>query len=254
MEWIFGSYNLSDLAQIETLEDSYNLPPVRGDNPEVPLREGRLHVSKFYDQHKLTLGMVCVGATPEEFLRKLELLQMLLGNRTRQYLKKDYGGGTIRQALAEVSGNLGFRQLGPRAAKLTVDFRLAEPFFRSTALTQQIQSIATSPTDFTVNNPGTAADRSAVVTFTGPLDHPKLTNQSNSVWVSYEGTLTAGHSVVINTANFTAVYDGVTNVVGNVWHSGDVYFMVLLPGDNSMRMESATTGGNVQIQFYPPSF
>jgi hypothetical protein len=254
VNWLFGAYNLSDLAHIEVIEDSYNLPPVRGDNPEVPLREGRLHVAKFYDQRKLVLGMVCAGATEGEFRQKLSLIQTVCGNRTRQYLQKDYGNGDVRQALAEVVGSLGFKQMGTRAAKLTVDFLLAEPFFRSVTQTTKLQSISASPTDFTVSNAGTAADRSAVITFTGPLDHPRLTNLLNNVWVSYNNTLLGGHTVVINTANFTAVYDGATNVVGNIWHSGDVYFMLLLPGDNSMRLETNTTGGSVQIQFYPPYF
>lgn len=62
--WWFGDYPLDDIAQgsegqhaIEELATAQDLAAVRGENPEVPLREGRIFVKKSYDSRVVSLGM-----------------------------------------------------------------------------------------------------------------------------------------------------------------------------------------------------
>jgi hypothetical protein len=126
-----------------------------------------------------------------------------------------------------------------------------------------VQKINLSPTYYPIVNPGTAEECKAIITLTGPLQNLKIINLTASnyyggvftgyVWVGYMGAITAGHHVTINCANFTAVDETGANKVGNVVHSGAPSFLVLLPGNNSMRAEDdIATTGLVTIEFYPP--
>jgi hypothetical protein len=168
--------------------------------------------------------------------------------------------GSIRTAWAK-SMNLQVKRTGPTAMRLTVDYVMARPFFRSSEETSDTQTVDASPKTYTLTNPGTAEDRSAVITFTGPLSYPKLTNLitdpvsglAANVWVGYNGALTAGQTVVIDVAAGTCLFNGANALTGLI-HSGDTYFMVLKSGANSMQVETLVTGGTVKVEFYAPYF
>lgn len=254
MTWKFGGTDLGMVANdgrygISELSSPNDLPETRGKNPVVPLREGTIHSPKIFDERTISLGMWIVGDNRQDFQSRLDTLKQLLGRRQRQTLQRIMEDGSTREAQAEVARTLGFRKQGPAYGRFTVDFLLAEPHMRSDTLTDTGSvGISSSPHDFTLNNPGTAEDRSAIITFDGPLENPKLTNQDNGIWVGLIGILGAGSSYEINTAEFSISptdYD-------ILQHSGDNYFMVINPGDNAMRLETDTTGGSVRIQFYAP--
>jgi hypothetical protein len=255
MTWEFGGTTLSMVANsgkyaVEEIDTFYNMPKVRGDNPEVPLREGRIHVEKVYDQRILTLGMWVVGTSESDYEERIDTLKQLFGSRDRQLLKRTMGDGSVRQAYAEVVNTLGFKAVGPLGGRFTVDFLVAGAFLRSDTQTSSGEvSVSASPTDFTVNNGGTVKDKSAVITFHGPLENPKLENLTNGIWVGLNDTLGAADEVAVDVEEFTADPEA---DIGNVEHSGDTYFMVLEPGDNSMRLTTDTTGGWVKVAFYAP--
>jgi hypothetical protein len=126
-----------------------------------------------------------------------------------------------------------------------------------------VQKINLSPTYYPIFNPGTAEECKAVITLTGPLTNPKIINLTAAnyygglftgyVWVGYMGVIGGGHSVTIDCANFTAVDETGSNVVGNIVHSGAPSFMVFMSGNNSMRVEDdIATTGLVTVEFYPP--
>ena len=257
MTWFFGDTCLDMLSNddslgVEDIGDVNGIPTPRGSNPEIPLREGRVHVAKLFDQRVISLGMWLVGSSPADFEARLDGLKKLVGNRRRQLLKRVMTGGSVRQVYAEVTGNLSYTRVGPTAGRFVIDFMLAEPFFRSEVLfAPAATSIAASPKTFTINNGGTAADRSALILLNGTLSNVKITNLTNNVWVSYAPAISGGAAVIIDVANFTAKL-GATSVLGDVLHSGDSYFMVLEPDSNTIQVESSTLGGSVQFKFYPP--
>lgn len=252
--WKFGEteFTLAGATNVVDLSGALKLPSVRGDNPEIPMREGRPHIEKLFDQRVVTLGMQLVGSSISDFETKLDALNLLFGNRARQYLQRTLAGGAVRRAWAEVQ-KCDVKLDSPASAKITVDFLLAEPFFRSTTQVNVLQTANTLMTTFALTNPGTAPDRSAIITFTGPLSYPKLTNLSSGVWVGYNDAIDTGVQVVINTPAFSCK-QGATSLLSKFVHSGDAYAMLLAPGANNMQLDTAVTGGSVRIQFYPPNF
>ena len=251
-QWSFGGIDLSlaGAMNVVDLSDALGMPAVRGDNPEIPMREGRPHVEKMFDQRVITLGIYLMGTSVMDFEATLNEVKLLLGRRTRQTLQRTMADGSLRNVQAEVI-NLDPKLDSPVSARITVDFKLAEPFFRSITQVNQLQAISASPTLFTLGNGGNVDDRSAIITLTGPLNYPKLTNVTNGVWVGYNEVIGAGNVVVIDTSAFTCLL-GTTNMLNKLVHSGDSYFFKLQPGINSLSLETLTTGGSVRIQFYPP--
>lgn len=251
-QWGFGStwFTLAGATNVIDLSSALDLPPVKGSNADIPMREGKYALVKDFDQRVVTLGMNLQGVSILDFETKLDALKLLFGNRTRQYLQRVLQDSTVRRALAEVT-KFDIKLTSPISAKMTADFVLAEPFFRSTILSTDTQTISASPHSYSLANPGSAAERGAIITFTGPLDYPKLTNLTNNVYVGYNNAISAGVAVVINSALFSCA-QGATNLLNKLVHSGDAYFFKLEPGVNSLKLESNVTGGTVKVDFYPP--
>ena len=240
--------------------DADELPPFRGENPVIPLREGRLDVDLVRDQWKISMGLFSQAVSASALETAHDALKKLFGNPKRRLLERIMEDSSIRAAWAKPM-NLQVKRSGPLGMKLTVDFLLASPFFRSTVATSDTQTIDSNPKTYSLTNPGTAEDRSAVITFTGPLSYPKLTNLitdpvtglAANVWVGYTGALTAGQTVVIDVVAGTCLFNG-ANALNQLIHSGDTYFMVLKSGANSMKVDSSVTGGTVKVEFYAPYF
>jgi len=260
--WKFGSTDLTSLGAYNVInfEDAQGISKKRGDNPVIPLREGRLFVKKIYDQRPFSLGMFIKGSSRIDFESKMDSFRKLFGPGNQQFLQRTMADGGVRKAAAEVT-DFDVSQKSNRYARVTVDFLLDKPFFRSTVATSDTQTIDSNPKTYTLTNPGTAEDRSAVITFMGPLSYPKLTNLitdpvtglAANVWVGYTGALTAGQTVVIDVAAGTCLFNG-ANALNQLIHSGDTYFMVLKSGANSMKVDSSVTGGTVKVEFYAPYF
>jgi phage-related protein len=105
-----------------------------------------------------------------------------------------------------------------------------------------------------VDNIGTVEERDPTITFAGPLKNIVISS-TDSVSLTYTGTLASSDTVVIKTettGEYSAILNGVTNVIGNVTHSGTSALLVLLPGTNNLSVTTETTGGTVKIEFYPP--
>lgn len=250
--WNFGGtdFTIAGATNVTDLSSALDLPPVKGSNADIPMREGKYALQKDFDQRTVTLGMSLMGSSITDFETKIDALKLLFGKRTRQYLQRTLVDTSVRRALAEVT-QFDVKLASPISAKMTVDFVLAEPFFRSTGLTDVLTAIAASPTNYNVTNSGSAPERGAVVKFIGPLDYPKLINITNGVYVGYNDAIAPSVEVVIDCSAFTC-FQGSTPYLNKLVHSGDAYFFKLEPGVNALKLETNTVGGNVRVQFYPP--
>jgi hypothetical protein len=261
-KWRFNSTPFfgKDATIVTEFTDADDLPALRGDNPTIPLREGRPDVDLVYDQRKISMGLYMSSATRSAFETSHDGLRKLFGDPRQRLLERIMEDGSIRKVWAK-SMNLQVKRVSPLAMKLTIDFLMASPFFRSSVKTTDTQTVSTSPITYTLTQPGTAEDRSAILTLTGPLSCPKVSNLitdpitglARNILVGLNITLTAGQVVVIDVAAFTCLQNA-TNILGDLVHSGDPYFMVLKSGANSMQIESLATGGTVKIEYYAPYF
>ena len=251
--WKFGNVILSSFGHITELDSYLDIPPKRGGNIFIPFQDGNVHVPKFFDQKVISFGMEIVSDGVCDLEEKLDNLKMLLGVRGQQYLSNTMFQGGERRALAEVVTQLGVtRGSDPRVARVVIDFLLSGSFLRSAVLTSVETTINSTPKTFTINNPGTADERTAIITLTGPLDHAIITNTTNSIAVEYNNDLAgAGNVVVINCGTFATIPAG---AIADIIHTGDTAFMVLAPGDNAFSVVSTGghTTGKIKFEFYAP--
>lgn len=255
--WSFRGTNLDTLGIVTLVSDSLKMPKRRGDNVLVPFRHGRFFARKYFEQRTLSLGLEIVEDSIEAFEAKMDTVKALMGQETLGTLSQTLEDLSVRSAQAECTGDLNGARTSPVSMRLVLDFTMPEPFFRSNTLTSDEQTINASPKTYTLNNPGTAEETKPKITLTGPLANTEITNTTNGVKVKYNGTITAGHYVVIDidatTGEYTAVDDLAANVIGNVTHLGNAALMVLKSGNNAMSVTDDThTTGTVKVEFYPP--
>jgi len=256
-KWSFGGVDLDTLGIVTLVSDSLKLPEKRGENMLIPFREGRVWVEKEFDQRNMTLGLEVATDSIAELESRMDVVKALFGRRSLQSLSQTLEDLSVRSCYAEYTGDLSLTRISPVSVRMALDFAMPEPFFRSNVLTSDEQTIDASPKTYTLNNPGSAEERRAAITLTGPLSSPEITNTTNGVSVKYNAAITSGHYVVIGvdteTGEYTATDDLSANVIGNVTHQGSAALMVLDAGDNAMSVTDGThTTGKVKFEFYAP--
>jgi phage-related protein len=251
--WKFGTITLTTLGIITKLSDSLEMPARRGDNIIIPFRHGRIWTKKYYDQRTILLGMALTETSAAALETKMDTIKVLCGLSAQQMLEVTLEDASVRQAYAEVAGKISVARLSAGMAKLVIPFTLNEPFFRSNILYSLETTIDASPHAFDPNNSGTVEECGAIITFTGPMEHPKLEHIASGVYVQYDAHISNGDTVTINCKEYTAVHSVSGNVINSIIHHGDPTFMVLLPGANHLHAtDSNPTTGKAKIEFYPP--
>jgi hypothetical protein len=252
--WAFGGVRLSSLGAVTELDSYLDLPPKRGDNILIPFRDGRVHVDKYFEQRVVSFGIEVSADRICDLEDKFDIIKALFGPKTQQYLSYISSTGP-RQALAEVVGLLNpTRNPDPLVAKIVVDFLLAEPYFRAVTLTTLTETMNADKTGLTWNNPGSAQECNAIIILDGQLNNTIITNNTNGAVLNYWDVIAGGEQVVIDCKNFTAVMDGITNVIGYVAHTGVPSLFALDAGDNDIDIsDDDEAGGVVTVTFYPPN-
>lgn len=255
--WYFNEVDLSTLGYVTMVSDSLDMPKRRGGNKLIPLRHGRVFEEKYYDERVIELGLEIVEDSIQALEQKMDVVKALFGKTTLGLLSQVLEDETVRSAQAEFSGDLNGNRISPVSQRLVLEFTMPEPFFRSDTLISDTQTINASPKTYTLSNPGTAQETKPKITLTGPLSNTEITNTENDVSVKYNGTITAGHYVVIDvdaeTGEYTAVDDLANDVIGNVTHEGAAALFVLESGNNDLSVTDDThTTGTVKIEFYAP--
>jgi hypothetical protein len=256
-KWSFGGVELDTLGVVTLVSDSLKLPEKRGENLLIPFMAGRAWVEKEFDQRSMTLGLEVIAESIQDLETRMDFLKKFFGRRALGLLRQTLEDLTSRSCYAEYTGDLSLTRISPVSVRMALDFTMPEPFFRSSVLTSDEQTIDESPKTYTLNNPGSAEERGALITLTGPLANPEITNTTNGVSVKYNAAITSGHYVVIGvdseTGEYSATDDLSANVIGNVSHSGSAALMVLDAGDNAMSVtDEVATTGTVKFEFYAP--
>jgi len=252
--WSFRDTALDDIGIVTMVSDSLRMPERRGENVMIPFHDGRVFVEKFFEQRSLTLGLEINEATLQDLESKLDTFKSLLGKHSLGTLAQTLEDASVRTLQVEYTGDLNLKRISPLCVRLVLEFIAPDPFFQGEFQINDLQEISSSPTLFTLTNPGTADIRDPRIILTGPLDQVTITNTSNGVSLSYNAAIDAPRIVTIdkNGTDYVATDDLGVNVIGNVTHSGDSALFVLDAGDNELEVvDSVATSGSVAFEFYP---
>jgi hypothetical protein len=244
--------DLSNYARIISTWDSvHGLPPVVGEDPQVPLRAGAVHVDKVAGPRDLTVLVDVLGVNPSTGADVASPAKQWNDNwRTLTALLWEPQPTTLTRRLAFTAGNedqvqaatfLGATEpsfSNSEHALVALSWRLLDGAWYASAATTD--TISTASDTFTLA--GTARSRRMTLTFSGVNATQTLTNTTLGVSVTVTGDKTT-HAVVLDVDDFTATQNG-SSVVGTVSHSGDPYWMVFAPGSNALTLSG---GGSVAI-------
>lgn len=253
---------------IETFTGHSGIPPRVGENRRIPARHGRRWVPKTYDQRTITLAMWVNGADedglvpPEgeravfnDNLRALKRLFLAADRQLAVTRKLTFTTGQeTHTCLAEVASTMEPVFLNKTFARFTVDLILADPWWYGPSQNTVVPVLGTN-----VTNPGDIEATALTITLAGHLINPRIRNLTTNpdVTVAYMGEILPGHSVVLDAHNFVATHSTQGNVIGKIVHTGDVFWMKLLPGLNHLWIEDAIIGGpaglgTATLTFNPP--
>lgn len=253
--WSFRGTALDDLGIVTMVSDSLMMPEKRGDNILIPFQDGRLHVTKFFEQRSMAIGLEIVEETRAALESKMDTVKALFGSRSLGSLVQTLEDLSVRSLQVEYAGSLDLTPVSPVSVKMVLEFIAPDPYFRGSTLLSEIQVIDANPKTFTINNPGTADERNPKIILTGPLDHVTITNTTNSVSISYNAAIDAPRIVTIEKTgrDYVVTDDLGANMIGNISHAGSEALFVLNAGDNDMSVvDAVATTGSVALEFYPP--
>lgn len=256
--WEYDGIDLTQTGyNVRLLGAPFVTPARRGDNVVVPGKPGRFYVPKQIDQRVQTLAMWAIdepvgGGTESEanMLANLDVLRGLFARAGQHTLKQQFGSA-VRTATVEVVNQVTFEpKVGNLAYVFMVDFLMSDPlWYAETKTAFGPTTITMASQNITVTNAGTYQSEKAIFTLAGPLSNPKLT--IGSVWVQYTGAIAGGQSLVIDCGAWTALLAG-ADVSGNITHDGDLCWLPIPVGANTLAVTTGTTGGTVKVEFYAP--
>lgn len=185
-------------------------PNLRGENVVVPGRHGRIRTPrKRFDEAEIVLPMWVVGAlrdggvpvgsseVEEFFARRDELLRLFYADRVvLEFTRPD---GHAVNASCEVADVLDFTRVAAAPlAKVAVALRIPAAFWQDSVSVSQTVSGPTGTTQpLTAFDGATAPMSDLLVTFTGPVNNPMIAHGSR--WVKYNGVVSSGRQLVLNT-------------------------------------------------------
>ena len=253
--WTFNSFALSVRGKwdVESVIEGIGIPKFRGNDLRVPFQHGNRWIKKRFDSRKIVFSMWIKGTDRVDLDDNIDTFLTAIGKPGLHTLSRTLRSGETRLAQAELCSEIHFVRKNPGYAKFALELELPDPFFYGTGKATDIRTVTATPLSWTHVNAGTAPATQMLITLTGPLSNPVLRNQDNGVWIQYLGTIMSGESVVLDTKYFTCV-QGDFNMISIVKHDGDACWMILDAGDNSMMLETESTGGSVTLDYYPAFF
>jgi len=253
--WEFDGIDLSTYGyNVRALGANEQVPAKRGRNIVVPGKPGRIHTTKVLDERYLSLGMQVWGRETgsktalagSSLWNNLETLKQTFAKAGEHTLKYQ-ANGTTRLCTAEVINTIEFKPGGPYHYDFVVEFTMADPFwYAETARTVGPTTISAGTQNITVPNNGTYQNEDAEITFTGPGVDPKFT--IDSYWVQYSGTISAGSTLVIDCADFSATCGGAA-ATESITHDGAFSWLPVPVGTaNTLTVNCSGYGTATSVQ------
>ena len=249
--WTFNGFSLSSKGKwdVEAVIEGIGIPKFRGNDLRVPFQHGNRWIKKRFDSRKVAFSMWIKGTDRADLDQNIDAFLTAIGTPGLHTLVRTMRSGETRLAQAELCSEIQFVRKNPGYAKFALEMELPDPLFYGTGQTTHVKTASASPFTWTHVNVGSAPAMSMVITLEGPLSNPILKNLSTGVWLQYVGTILNGEAVVLDTKCFTCL-QGDQNMISIVKHGGDAYWMILDAGDNSLVLETETTGGSVTLDYY----
>jgi hypothetical protein len=238
-------------------------PPLRGRDITVPYAPGDMHVPKQVGARTITLDMFVLGATEDgeippgtaadQFDKNFRKLRRLLWTPNRRFtLTKRFrdDDGVLRTVTAQgqYAGGLSPAMTGRTRALFSVDIRLADPYFYGPEITK---ALVTGNNTVTVY--GDDITRAVKLHVVGPRNKPKVRNATLNVTVEYNGDISSGDVLDVDVKNFSSVTDPAAippySSTGKILHSGDAFWLVMQPGDNTLAVSSTSGIGGVTMTY-----
>lgn len=206
-----GSYCFmtSDISELLTV------PTRRGENAVVPGRHGVIRTrNKKFEPGEIVLPMWIVGATSYGaipygttdrelfFTRRDELLRIFYADEVA--LRFTRPNGLVTEAVCEVMDVIDFtRRQDEPLARISVALRVLGSFWRDLEPVSQTITGATGTTvPLAAFAGGTAPMSDLQVTFTGPVNNPRLTHGAS--WLQYNGVIATGRELVLDSGFWSA--------------------------------------------------
>jgi|GEM_PF-6913814 len=129
--------------------------------------------------------------------------------------------------------------------------RSVDPFFRGLNKNRDSQTLASSPTSWTITNNGKVYSK-PIIKVTAPgggsITAVTIENLTTGEIMSYSGTIAASESLIIDTDAATVENDG-ANDIANFSGAGD--FIRLVPGANSLKATfTGTANGTIKFDWF----
>lgn len=242
-------------------------PPMRGDDVVIGYQPGEEWVAKMPGARVLSLGMWVTGANDDgtvpadkalEFRENWAMLRRLLWNRQERFtLRKRFydEGGTLRtaDAQAEFQGGLNPEMHGISAAAFTVDLKLADPFFYSSAQTISLNTAASGGVwSGTVLGDWYARKVSLTATASNDVSSPSLTVDTMTPVASWSvlADVPTGKQFTMDVLSQSCRVDGV-NAGGLVSRFGSRDWLRLNPGACQITASALVGAWTGTLTYYP---
>lgn len=265
----FDGVQLNTYAKnISTFSGRLSTPEIRGDTLVLPNRSGYIFTPNrplgpgemVWSMWVLGCndnGVVPVGSNfRQQFQANWDSLSRLFTRRSRMSsVSKVMPDGTTRECSVEV-----IEKLEPEAAaggtraEFTVGLNIPSVYWQDTSNTVQSATVgATLPKTLNLTSfagmTGTIED--AVITVTGAIANPRVTETETGAYVQLNDTLTASQTWVVDCGAFTSVKGGSTDVVISTVHVGHPRFLIITPWNGTTttpQLVLSGTGGGANTQ------
>lgn len=229
---------------VATLTGRFSMPPARGDDLVLPGRSGYIPMlNKPYDAGLGVLAVWVTGANSNGTFPATQTLRQTqmrtnLAQMQRFFTRKHrlstirawQPDGSIRQAAVQFSdwGEPTVQAEGTRA-EWTIGFTIPGVFWKDESdTTQQTAAGSSLPKTLTLtsfdNMTGVIED--AVLSVTGPITNPRITDPETGQWVQYTGTLANSAVWTVDCGAFTSKI-GATDVLSATTNGGGYRFLTV---------------------------
>lgn len=261
-QWTFGGLDLSTFANIvmDRPDSADVMPAFRGQDVPRSGMPGATWLAKPRDVRKVSIALQILSTTAsggtgsgaaQQARVNLDALYAVLALPGQQALVRTMPDATTRQALAQgtVSAVTDGSGNGETLA-LMVDFLMTDPWWYGATVAPGATTINASPKSLTLTDPGTILTNRLLLDIVGPITNPRVTNSTTNTWVEVDQVVGSGIHLLIDCYAFTALLAGV-DVTGSLSHAGDVPYLTVAPGANTLVVTSPSPGGTLTPTLIP---